>query len=408
MIMKTIAGNPYLKKDQGKFYFDELEYSILEKDFSTPYFVFLENRIKDNINSFNDAFSSHFERYEGFYSFKANYLHEICRIVKEGNFGAEIISLPELELALDLNFSPNKIIVGGIYLTDQLILKCLDNNIKEIIAYSLSDIKRINDLAKNSNKTQKICLRINSGKYNARLGVEINENTIEKLQLILSECKNIELTTILSHFSTQMNSIDLLKKNCISLLTSLKKLQKKLHIDIKNINFGGGFPEAVVFKKERLEDFALSVKKLIQEYNFSHLNVYFEPGRFLVGDAGILISKIINVTDNRWIFLNIGNHIVPKFARCNLRFYNLNNLNESYNTKTSIAGIIPSDQDVLAKDYYFTPTLKIGDRVLISNVGAYCLTFSNRFPYRLPAILLVKSKEYKTIFNPTKHQDFSL
>ncbi|GAH03765.1 unnamed protein product, partial [marine sediment metagenome] len=54
------------------------------------------------------------------------------------------------------------------------------------------------------------------------------------------------------------------------------------------------------------------------------------------------------------------------------------------------------------------PTLKIGDRVLISNVGAYCLTFSNRFPYKLPAILLVKSKEYKTIFNPTKHQDFSL
>ncbi|GAG74926.1 unnamed protein product, partial [marine sediment metagenome] len=169
--MKVIAGNPYLKKDQGKIYFDELEYSILEKDFSTPYYVFLENRIKDNINIFNSVFSSHFERYEGFYSFKANYLHEICRIIKEGNFGAEIISLPELELALTLNFPPNKIIVGGIYLTDQLILKCLDNNIKEIIAYSLLDIKRINDLAKSCNKTQKICLRINSGKYNARLGV---------------------------------------------------------------------------------------------------------------------------------------------------------------------------------------------------------------------------------------------
>ena len=406
--MKIIAGNPYLKKDQGKFYFDELEYSILEKDFSTPYFVFFENRIKDNINIFNSVFSSHFERYEAFYSFKANYLHEICIIIKEGNFGAEIISLPELELALNLNFSPNKIIVGGIYLTDQLILKCLNNNIKEIIAYSLSDIKRINSLAKNCNKTQKICLRINSGKYDARIGIEINERTINKLHLILSECKNIELTTVLSHFSTQMNSIDLLKKNCISLLENLKKLHKKLHIDIKNINFGGGFPEAVVFKKKRLEDFALNLKKLLQDHNFSHLNVYLEPGRFIVGDAGILISKIINTTDNRWIFLNIGNYIVPKFARCNLRFYNLNNLNESYNAKTSFAGIIPSDQDVLAKDYSFTPTVKIGGKILITNVGAYCLTFSNRFPYKLPTILLVKGKEYKIIFNPTEHHDFSL
>jgi len=406
--MKIISGNPYLKQDKSEFIFDEVKYSDLEKKFKTPYFIFLEKRIRDNVNIFNEVFTSQFEKFQGFYSFKANYISDICKIIKEKGFGAEVISLPELKLALKIDFTPNKIIAGGLYLTDELILKCIQNDIKEIVVYTLPDLERIDAIAKDKNKIQNVCLRVVSGKYDTRLGVNINDRTTKKLNKILIKCKNIKLTTILSHFSTQMNSVKLLKKNCVSLLESLKKLENLSKIAIEGINFGGGFPEAVVFKRKVMEAFALSTKRLLEDHNYSHLNIYFEPGRYLVGDAGILISKVINTHDNRWIVLNVGNHIIPKFARCSLRFYNLNNINETYNEKISIAGIIPSDQDVLAKDYYFTPSVKTGDKVLISNVGAYCLTFSNRFPYKLPTILLVKGKEYKTLFDPAKHYDFSI
>lgn len=406
--MKLLAGNPYLKQEGEKFFFDKIEYSDLEKQFETPYYIFLENRIRDNVRVFNKVFSSHFENFQGFYSFKANYLSEICDIIKEEGFGAEVISVPELNLALKLNFPPNKIIAGGLYLTDEFIIKCFDNKIKEIVVYSLEDIKRIEQLAKKSNAVQNICIRVNSGKYDARLGLYPSDESINELREILSNCEHLTLTTILSHFSTQMNSVKLLKKHCTALLETLKKIEKSPNININNINFGGGFPEAVVFKEQRLEELASVIEKLLQIYNFPNLKVYFEPGRYLVGDAGILISKVINVQENNWIFVNVGNHIVPKFARAHLRFYNLSNYTETYNQQTSIAGIIPSDQDVLIKDYFFTPTVKVGDKLLITNVGAYCLTFSNRFPYKLPEILLVTGNDFKTIFDPDKNKDFSL
>ncbi|MFX1434347.1 MAG: hypothetical protein ACFFB1_11280, partial [Promethearchaeota archaeon] len=110
----------------------------------------------------------------------------------------------------------------------------------------------------------------------------------------------------------------------------------------------------------------------------------------------------------RWIFLDIGNHICPKFAKCSLRFYNASQINSPHKYKTSIGGIIPTDQDVLAKDYFFTKEFNEEEIVLITNVGAYTLTFSNRFPYGLPNIFLVKNKDIEQIFNTVIDHDFSL
>ena len=63
---------------------------------------------------------------------------------------------------------------------------------------------------------------------------------------------------------------------------------------------------------------------------------------------------------------------------------------------------------MLAKDYFFTEEIKENDKILITNVGAYALTFSNRFPYILPKIFLVKDKNYKIIFDPNLNHDISI
>jgi diaminopimelate decarboxylase len=158
----------------------------------------------------------------------------------------------------------------------------------------------------------------------------------------------------------------------------------------------------------QLKKIANEIKTTLTEFEVDYENIYFEPGRYFLGDAGLFISKIVKVSDNRWIFLNIGNHICPKFARCSLRFYNASQISNPHKYKTSIAGIIPTDQDVLAKDYFFTEKLTKGDKVLVTNTGAYCLTFSNRFPYRFPKILLINNTDIKEVFDPKIDKDISL
>lgn len=405
--MRKISGNPYLVRNNKKILIDSIHLDKVMEEYKTPLLIFLEERIRDNIKSFFNFFSSEFENFQCFYSLKANYLTEICKIICSEGIGAQAVSLPELKLALNIGFSPDKIIVGGPYLPEVLIESCVKNKIKEIIIYSLSDIKKINNIAHKFNHVQNICIRVISQKYQSKLGIRFDDNLIKNLKDTLSVCKNVKLTSMLSHFSTQMNNIEQFEQNVESVISNLKLLLEN-NIFIENINLGGGFPEATVMKQTQLIKIAKLIKDYFKKSNIILPNISFEPGRYFVGDAGLFLSKIIRVSDERWMFIDIGNHICPKFAKCSLRFYNASLIDEPHKYKTSIAGIVPTDQDVLAKNYFFTQQLREEDIVIITNTGAYCLTFSNRFPYILPTIIVVKGKTVKTIFDPNIDKDFSL
>ncbi len=405
--MKNISGNPFLHKESGNIFIDKLRLNEIIKRFKTPLLIFLENRIRDNIKTFNKVFRSEFENFHCFYSFKANFLSEICKIVLSEGIGAEIIGLPELNLALKIGFPSNKIIVGGPYLSKKLIELSVKNRVKEIIIYDLSTLKKINLTAKKFNYVQDVCIRVSSQKYNSKLGIQYDDHNNSHIKEILNNYQNVRVKSLLSHYSTQMNNFKQYSSNIKAIAYNLKLLSK-FGIRIDNINLGGGFPEAAVMPQDQLRNIAKQIKMELKKLEINYKNIYFEPGRYFLGDAGLFISKILKVSDSRWIFLNIGNHICPKFAKCSLRFYNASKINDPHKYKTSIAGIIPTDQDVLAKDYFFTENLVKGDKVLVTNTGAYCLTFSNRFPYLLPKILLVNDDNYRLIFDPKINGDFSL
>ncbi|MHA2037212.1 MAG: diaminopimelate decarboxylase family protein [Promethearchaeota archaeon] len=405
--MKKISGNPYIIRKNGKLIIDALPLDDLLEKFETPLMVFIENRIRDNIKSFNNIFNEIFDNFQIYYSMKANYLPDICKIVNSENVGLKIVGLPELKLALKIGFLPGKIIIGGPYLPENLIKLSIQNKVKEIIVYNLNDLKKINYIAQEHNWLQNICIRVNSQKYNSNLGVNLSANDIRILKKSLETYHNIKITSILSHFGTQMNNITQFENNIKSLVSSLNLLLKH-NINIKNINLGGGFPEATVMPQNKLKEIAQAIKNILDRSGISYDSISFEPGRYFVGDSGMFISKIVKVNEDRWIFLNIGNNICPKFARCSLRFYNASQINEPHKYKTSIAGVVPTDQDVLAKNYFFTENLTEQEIVLVTNTGAYCLTFSNRFPYPLPKMVLVKDENFIPIFDPVLDRDFSL
>ncbi|MFX0019183.1 MAG: diaminopimelate decarboxylase family protein [Promethearchaeota archaeon] len=405
--MKKIAGNPYLIKRDNDILIDSISLSNLLGRSKTPFFIFLENKIRDNVRTFTRVFKSLFDNIQVFYSFKANFLPEICKIINSEGIGAELIGLPELKLALEIGFPPEKIIIGGPYLTKELIEMSIDKGVKEIIVYNINYLNQIDNIAKKLNKIQNICLRIRSSKFNSKLGIQLTNESLKELVSFVKNYKNIKVTTILSHYATQMNSLDQFNKNVKTLGNAFHLLLGQ-GLNPTNINLGGGFPEATIMSEKQLEKLALNIKDQLVNYNLDGKNIYLEPGRYFVGDSGLIIAKIVNKTENRWIFLDIGNHICPKFAKCSLRFYNASQINSPHKYKTSIGGIIPTDQDVLAKDYFFTKEFNEEEIVLITNVGAYTLTFSNRFPYGLPNIFLVKNKDIEQIFNTVIDHDFSL
>ena len=405
--MNIIAGNPYLIRKDDKILIDSNELKNFLKKSKTPFFIFLENRIRDNIRSFCKIFKSIFNKLQIFYSVKANFLPEICKIITSQGIGVELVAKPELKLALEIGVPPENIIIGGPYLTKEIVEMSIKNGVKEIIVYNIDHLKRIDTIAQKFHTIQNVCLRIRSPKFNTNLGIHLTDKYLNELLKFKKLYKNVEITTLLSHYSTQMNSLEHFIKNIRNLAKNLNLLLEK-GLDIMNINLGGGFPEAIIMPEKQLKKIALGIRNELMKSDLNEKKIYFEPGRYFVGDSGLLIAKVINITDNGWIFLNIGNHICPKFAKCSLRFYNASNINSPHKYKISIGGIVPTDQDVLVKDYFFTKEINEEDIVLITNVGAYTLTFSNRFPYGLPNIFIVSSKKINQIFDASTNHDFSL
>ncbi|MFX1325878.1 MAG: diaminopimelate decarboxylase family protein [Promethearchaeota archaeon] len=405
--MKNISGNPYLTKKGEKVFIDSTPLDEIVRNYETPLLIFMENRIRANISTFLSIFKEQFENFSCFYSFKANFLPEICKIISNEGIGAEVVSLPELRLALKTGFLPNNVIVGAPYLPNDLIEYSIKNNVDEMIIYNIGDLRKINTIAEKYDQIQKICIRVNSGKFDSKLGIKFDKDKIELLVQSLKSYKNIKISSILSHFGTQMNDVNQFRNNVKSLILNLKLLSNHSVI-IENINLGGGFPEASVMPHKQLKKIAQMMKNELIESNIIFKKIICEPGRYFVGDSGLYLTKIVNLNDNRWIFLDIGNHICPKFARCSLRFYNASQINEPHKYKTCIAGIVPTDQDVLAKNYFFTENPKVEDNVLVTNVGAYCVTFSNRFPYLLPGIIIIDGDKVIQIFDPVDDHDFSI
>ena len=146
--MKKIAGNPYLIKEKRDILIDSIRLSNLLERSKTPFFIFLENKIRDNVRTFIRVFKSLFSNTQVFYSFKANFLPEICKIIHSEGIGAELVGLPELKLALEIGFPPEKIIIGGPYLTKELIELSVDKGVKEIIVYNIKYLKQIDTIAK--------------------------------------------------------------------------------------------------------------------------------------------------------------------------------------------------------------------------------------------------------------------
>ncbi|WP_457556528.1 hypothetical protein [Candidatus Harpocratesius sp.] len=402
---KRLYGNKYVNVKDGKLKIGNFSCLDLAKKWETPIFLFLEEKIQENINYISSIFSEIFPQSQGFYSVKSNYLQKTAEIVKEEQFGAEIVSLTELQMLKRIGFDHTKIIVGGPYLPDKFLMQIVQMQIPYIVIYDLIDISRISQtitkiFGTNSNYCPKILLKFQTKKYTSRHGLHNNKETYKSISEIFKKKTNLEYAGVLSHFGTRLKTWLQYEENMKNLIEIVQKIKKISGLYSKILDIGGGFSNADSLKEKEFRTYLLGCKNMLYQAGFQNSIIFYEPGRFIVEDTGFCIAEVIRVDPiHKVVFLNIGNNYIPKFMKSSLRFYNATRITEAPNTPFDFMGNIPSDQDILIKNYNFTKSVSRGDIIVIANVGAYALTWSTRFPYSLPNILFLsktKINKYKT------------
>jgi len=395
----------YIKIKKNNLFVENISAVKLARKYKTPFYCYSLSQIKNNYYNFYNAFKS--TKPLVCFSIKSNSNLALLKELKKIGAGADVVSAGELLIALKAGISPKKIVFSGIGKTKEEIEMAIKKRILLINAESESEIFWINKISRKLSKKTSIGIRLNpnvTGKTHEKISTGGKK---EKFGLIYKDCiklckkisnmKNLRLDGLSVHIGSQITDVRPFKK----VLSIIDKLINKTKTNFKFIDLGGGMGISYV-KNERdlnLNKYAYFVSKFIKNKNSK---IIFEPGRFIIGNSAILISKIIYIkksNNNNFIILDAGMNDLMRPALYNAQHEIIPLKKRSGKIKGNVIFVGPvceTSDKFLEKNNF--KKIKEGDYLGLSNVGAYGSSLSSNYNAR-PKIaeIMVDGSKHKVI-----------
>ena len=378
--------------------------NILKKN-NTPFYLYSEKQINENYSNFAKTFES--IKPLICFAAKANTNLPIMRMLGKLGSGADVVSGGELLKALKAGIKPNKIVFSGVGKTEEELKLAIRKKILLINVESESEAVLINKIGKKIKKIISIGFRINpnvdakthkkisTGKAENKFGVSI-ENFSFFFKNI-KKFKNLKIDAMSVHIGSQILSDTPYKKT----LDVLSKVIINLNIKLKYVDLGGGF--GISYSKKDKQINLNNYAKLVYDFKKKlNCNIIFEPGRSLVGNAGILVSKIqyIKKGQNKsFIIIDAGMNDFMRAALydANHEIVPIVRTNKKSKAPIEFVGPICETSCKFTK-YKKYQKIKEGDFVAITDVGAYGASLSSNYNTKpLIAEILASKNSFKII-----------
>ena len=386
---------------------DEANLAELARTFGTPLFVTSAKSLIDSYRAFELAFDAlpHFTCY----SVKANFNLSIIKTFAELGCGCDVNSGGELFRALQAGVSPNRIIFAGVGKKPEEITYALKSGVLMLKAESLSELKAINQIAGEHGKTASVAIRINpnvtaethpyitTGDSKEKFGID--EAELPEVFALIRQLQNIRLIGLDMHIGSQIFDPEYYVAATEKLLTILNA-SKALGFVIEFLDIGGGFPVTYDPLKPAtpIRHFA---EKLIPMLLPTGVKVIFEPGRFLVANASVLLTKILykkrNHTGKEFFVVDAGmtELIRPALYQSH---HEIQSVTRHENTIIAdVVGPVCESSDFFAR-HRAVPDAQEGELLAVMSSGAYAAVMSSNYNGRLrPAEVLVNGSEVKLV-----------
>ena len=388
-----------------KLFVDNISIRNLEKRNITPFYIYSYKKIRGNFKTFLNCF----KRVNPLicFSVKSNSNVFLMSELRKLGSGADVVSGGELTKALKAKIKPNKIVFSGVGKTESEILLAIRKKVLLINIESESEADLINKISKRLNRITNIGIRINpgidpqtiskisTGKIDSKFGLP--KSNFLKFCKSIKKYKNLKIKAISVHIGSQITSVAPYKKT----LNVLSKLIRSSRINFEYVDLGGGF--GIQYenndKKINIRNYSLLVEKFQKRMN---CKIIFEPGRFIIGNSGSLISKIVFIKksgNKHFIILDAGMNDFMRPALYGAKHNIIPVLKSKKNIMGNIefVGPICESTDTFLKYKKYT-LLKENDLVAITNVGAYGSTLSSNYNSRpLASEIIVKNGKIKVI-----------
>ena len=377
----------------------------LAKKYKTPFYCYSLAQLKNNFYNFRNAFKK--IKPLICFSVKSNANIALLKELKKIGSGADVVSIGELLKATKAGINAKKIVFSGVGKTYEEIEMAIKKKVLLINMESESEANLINKISKNMSKTTSVGIRLNpnvTGKTNKKIstggkddkfGLSYNDCII--LSKKIKKMKNLKLESLSVHIGSQITNIKPFKQ----VLSAIDKIITKTKINFKFIDLGGGMGIAYSNKEKKLDlhQYADIVNKFVKN---KKTQIIFEPGRFIIGDTSILISKIIYIkksNNKNFIILDAGmnDFMRPALYDAKHKIIPLKKSNKQTSENFEFVGPICESSDTFLTQKNFSK-IKEGDCVAITNVGAYGMSLASNYNTRpIIAEVLVNGSKHKLI-----------
>ncbi|EGK8008367.1 diaminopimelate decarboxylase [Campylobacter lari] len=366
-----------------------MDYLKLAKEYSTPFYIYDFDKIKERFTMLKDAFKA--RKSQIFYAVKANSNLSVLKLLASLDSGFDCVSAGEIYRALKAGAKNYKIIFSGVGKSADELKYALEQNILYVNLESYEEMLLLEQIAKESQKIARISIRVNpnvdakthpyisTGLHENKFGVDIE--SAKKMYLYAKNSQFLEPVGVHFHIGSQILDISSIHEASVIVAKLVKELLA-LKINIKFFDIGGGL--GVCYKDEQepnLYDYAQGILASLQGLDVC---IGMEPGRFLVANAGEFVTKVLYEKFNDKKRFVIVDGAMNDLLRPSLysAYHEIKLLSENKEESLcDIVGGICESGDFLAKDRKLAKT-KAGDLIIVKSAGAYGFSMSSNYNTR--------------------------
>ncbi|MFH0833842.1 MAG: diaminopimelate decarboxylase [Patescibacteria group bacterium] len=408
---KFFRNRDFLSARNGKIFVEKVAAESLAKKFGTPLYVYSENRIRENARRVKSALAKFIPHSQLFYAVKANNNLSVLSILRSENLGADAAGPFEIELARKAGFAKNKILYSGVFHSDEELKFGLKSGVA-VNVDSLSAAKRLLKFG----RPPLFSLRVNPGIAGGAIKGLVFAGTDAKFGESLANA--IKGFQIAKKSGVRKFGLHMMTGSCVldekyfgeatqKLLAFAGEIRKKVGIEFEFIDIGGGL--GIPYRaSEKILDIEKAIKTTaeifsagVKKFDLGNPKLMLEPGRYLVADAGVLLTRVGTIKHAAKTFVGVDagmqTLLRPMLYDAWHEILVDGKVGAKNAGKVSVVGPICENTDQLARDRDL-PKIAEHDLLALLDVGSYGFGMASNYNTRArPAEVLVSGSRAEII-----------
>jgi diaminopimelate decarboxylase len=414
---------------EGHLLLGDVDAVELAETYGTPLYVFDTQIIKEKAKAFKEAFTGFPGTFQIAYASKAFSTVAMVQLIDELGLALDVVSGGELFTALSADFPAERIHFHGNNKSREELVFAVKENIGAIIADNFYELELLSDIAREERTNVNVMLRItpgietdthayiSTGQEDSKFGFYISNGDAREAFRIVSLDPNLTLIGLHFHIGSQLFTANTHEQAVHKLYESMASWEKEFHFLPKIVNVGGGFgiryteADQPQEPKEFIQAILNTILKECRAYSLPIPEVWIEPGRSLVGEAGTTLYTVGSIKttgdDHTYVAVDGGmtDNLRPALYQSKYEAVLANRQEPVMEKEVTIAGKCCESGDIIINSIKLAP-VKSGDLLAVFCTGAYGYAMANNYN-RLPrpAIVFVEQGEAQIVVERETYKD---